>query len=343
MSLPTIPRNAYPLRPSGYAAYWQRKQTSQGQILAPRGCVPLWVTYHDGAGPGRILNVMVVRVRPDMEVVLIGRFGDDIRSLEIERVIRGRLSPSSWPERVWYISHIVYVAQPGKRKKSGSRFRYERFCTGAVTIRREKSYMLAFIPVSRLKVDVRPRSQEDVLDEQCHVHFEVDASKQRYASVRSFVTRLAQMERWEQNIVHLALGHLFGTSYVDALTRASSQLGKVGIPELSKMRSERLRSLLSRPSEGFRPPRWLKDPDSDEDRIIVQALIGITRFPMGGGPDPEISLRPWLSPALLDVMSPTVPISPCSDIAIEILPDRSSGSFAIRAVVGALNAYRSHD
>lgn len=341
MPLPVIARNTYPLHPTGYAAYWQNGGSSRGAGLQVTGRVPVWASYHDGGGEGRIIHLLLVRVLPQVEVVIVGRFKDEIIVEEIERAIRARLSKPRWPERKWWVSHIVYLSQPPKRRPVSRRraARYDRFCRGRLATSGGRAHMLAFIPLSRLKLNVGPADGGARAD----VRLAVDDSKVRQQEMRAFVAKLAELERWERRIVHQALGHLLGNSYLDAVAQGSEQIAE-RIHGVQKSHSgHQIRSLLSRPPEDFQPARWLRDPDHPDHRRLNQMLLTISRFPMGMGPDPELSVRPWVPTSLQAVLAPTVPVECSDNMAMEILPDPENHSVAIRWVINALLPYTKTD
>ncbi len=342
MPLVKIPRNTYPDTPTGYAAYW-RASSSAPFGLHLGGKVPLWVTYHDGGPKGRYQHVIIVRVCPDLEVVLVSAFSGEIILEKIEDAIKKRRSKARWPERLWWISHVVYLASPPKRKpkKPLRDFNFKRFCLGRLMCSDRRARMLAFIPVSRLKVNVVPIavSKASNSDTDPHLRFEVDASNQQQRSLRSFVTKLADLERWEQKLVKRALGHLLGRGFTDVLIQAPEQIAGGDFTNTQQRLIESQHSALKAKAEDFRPVRWLGQPESKEIRHIRAIWITITRFPMGGGPDPEMSVRPWIPPELCRIFAPLVPIDPYVNLGFQLEPDPKSHSVMIRLVIGPLIEY----
>jgi len=361
--LAVIPKNSYPLKPSGYAQYWQAVKMNVRMNLLTRGRIPVWNVFHDGAGEGRIVSVLLVRVRPDIEVVLIGEFSNKIVS--VHDAIRKRLSMPKWLERNWYVSHLVYLAQPQKRKgtskKAVSEFNFERFCYGSLIVRPNQSYLLAFVPVPRLKVVIIPSTQSAVDKanpaKNPDVGFYVDRSKAYRRRLRAFVDGLSDLERWERRIVHRGLGHLLGPSYVNAMTDAVMEFTAViGGQEPATEKSAKyddkkggksassnsVLELLSDQAEGFEPVSWLNEPDVEGGDLFHQAWLGMSRFPMGGGPDLELALRPSIPRELVSVIRPIVPRLPYVNEAVEFVPDPRSGQVKYRMILNPFAPYMAH-
>jgi hypothetical protein len=342
MPLPVIPRNTYPLHPVGYAAYWQVRSSKRMQP-AITGHVPIWVSFHDGGGRGRVLHLLLVRVRPELEVVIVGKFRQETFVDEIERTVRERLSKPRWPERSWWVSHVVYLAQPPRRPPNVRRrgLNYQRFCMGRLVGTGGESRMLAFIPVARLKLNVLAASGDKSMGDAVDLRIDVDCSNREQRAVREYVTRLAALERWERRIVNRALGHLLGESYINAVITASEQIVGGDYTTTQKVMSDAMYSEMKSPPEVFRPVRWLRAPENDDDRRSRQTILAITRFPMGRGPDAEMSVRPWFPPALQGVVAPLVSIEPYANMALEVVPDQRNHDVAYRWVVNPLQPYSS--
>ncbi|HRW51583.1 MAG TPA: hypothetical protein P5081_01770 [Phycisphaerae bacterium] len=342
MPLLTIPRNTYPLAPTGYAPYWQAGKRQPTEIRMT-GKVPLWVTFHDGGLPGRIQHVMIVRVRPDLEVVLVGKFRDEIIDDKIEAAIQNRRSKARWPERSWWVSHVVYLAQPPKRQasKKSRRFNFKRFCMGSLVCSDHQSRMLAFVPVSRLKLNVLPYAPaadsgtEDAPD----LSFQVDTSNQQQKSIRAYLTKLAELERWERNLVSRAMCHLLGRTYIEALMTASENIVGGDFTVNQKTFLDAHHSNMQSKPEAFRPIRWLQTPENDDDKRCRQMTLTITRFPMGNGPDPEMSVRPWIPEELRQVLSPRMPVEPYSNMCLQIAADSSNRDLSLRWIINPLVEY----
>src|SRR5262245_40752267 len=93
--LPSLPPNSYPLRPTGYVQYSCACRNSER--LTPSGRAPVWDLFHDGAGSRRIAQVLLIRITPSIEVVLVSAFRDSVTS--VDDAIRKRLTKPKWTER----------------------------------------------------------------------------------------------------------------------------------------------------------------------------------------------------------------------------------------------------
>ena len=337
-----IPSNTYPLKPTASAAFWQLIERDGTKRVASTGKVPLWVCCHDGGGPTRIVTVLIVRVLPTAEVVLVGNFQDEAVWQKTETVMTARRSKSSWPERVWWVSHVVYLAQPSKRKTSlhqRKRIRpwYARFCNGRLVVRPKQSSMLAYVPVQRLKVMITPNQSKTVIEPD--IEFSADESNRYKPAVTRFFSSLLELPQPEQNLIHKALGHRLGDSYVSALSDASSRFAvAAGLRRASDSASS-LREFMSEDAEQFETPDWLDAPQNDGIRCLMLSTLAFTRFPMGDGPDPEFAVRPWLPEALVGILDVKQPIDPSMDIACELVPMKKERAVLAREVIGALSAY----
>ena len=108
-----IPADIYPVRPSGFATYFAWPTGSDGHLPAS-GQVPVWMTFA-ASGYGRFKVQMLVRVRPEIEVVLESPSREKEAWQETDAALRKRLTLPSWPERNWWVARLIYVAQPAKR------------------------------------------------------------------------------------------------------------------------------------------------------------------------------------------------------------------------------------
>lgn len=341
--LPKIPPNTYPLRLSTTVAYWQAIPQKDGLKLDLTGRVPMWVGYHDGGGVGRALTILLIRIRPDMEIMLVGKFREELVWERTERAIKKRLSKSNWPDRSWYLSHIIYLARPPKkRSKAAIRERgrswFAHLCSGKLNIGRDRRLMLAYIPLRRLKLVANPGKKGSSAD--ADVLFEIDPSKNQRKNIVRFVTALMELERWEQELVHTALGHLLGPDYLLPLSQAAERFIKATGAVVVANVSNKMRELLRSPPEEFRMPQWLREPSLPNSRLFLTGVIFLTRFPIGHGPDPEFSVRPWLPEVLQDIITMKCPMGPAIDFIYELKPDPKSHAVLMRPVLGELQLYR---
>lgn len=333
--LPSIPRNSYPNRPHGYADFFSAHRSDRK--IRRAGHVPVWTTFYDAAGPPRMACVLIIRILPTLEVVLLGAFRKE--PVSIKRAIKERLRKSHWPERNWWVSHVTYVAKPPKRQSEI--LNAGRFCNGLVRLGPNRMRLLAHVSVPRLRVVVEPREREDASVADVGVF--VDESKSARSGIQRFLLGLASLERWERPLVHRALGHLLGISYGLAMERGISQLG-TAIDVAIRQECAHLRSYLNSPCEEFKPIRWLRDSDPPESGLVGDIMLGFSRLPMGGGPDLELSLRPHIPPELRDVVQPTLLVEPSQNMAILFDPHPRTKEVQFRWVINPLSQYRRvHD
>ena len=103
--------------------------------------------------------------------------------------------------------------------------------------------------------------------------------------------------------------------------------------------TNRARERLMNPPEDFRMPPWIGAPDHNGIRLSMTTTMFQMRFPLGRGPDPEYSVRPWLPPGLKDIILVDSPIFPAIDAVTELVPILDQGAVQSREVIGALGPY----
>jgi len=153
-----IPAWAYPSKPIGWVRFG-RPHFSDREVSAEwTGRVPVWVA--STAHPSRLqpetdvrreLNLLIVRVLPEIEVVIASEVPIDPD--KIAHAIQRRTPQRKWPVRKWRLNHLVHVS-PRTDIVRREGVRTVRPCGGRVPTRKEKMRFLSWIGFFGLPVSI---------------------------------------------------------------------------------------------------------------------------------------------------------------------------------------------
>jgi hypothetical protein len=342
--VPIIPRNTYPAPPVGYARYRVAKVIGHKWIFNDQGQVPIWNSINDGAGPEAAFHVLIVRVCPYLEVILVG---DRINNpVPLTDAISTRRDISKWPARILYFSHLAYLPPPAPKRRNRPRKAYDedywKLSWGGLWDGR-RMRLLMLVPFPRLKAVIKPATQPRGISRrrnpspslQPHLMLDVDCTKQQLGSILDFMVAVAKLRPETQHLIHRALGHLAGQSYVNALDYGLNHLGGTSVRAFIDESN-----LWRKPAEDFKPVRWLA-PLSLNANNVANTWLSMSRFPMPGSWDGEVELRPLHRIRLgLDAARAPVPVRPfLTNECFCLQPDRSRRAVTIAWVLNALSQH----